>query len=177
MKKLISFVIFFIFIATIAHMATLRFVPGFVMNKALETLEERGAPLHVFTSSPRITPQTQTVVRPSPDLAYALCPYDLKAAENGVRIRAARSKAYGSVSFYDANTNNFATFRLDEPTSQGLQSFHLSPPNAIPAIDDATTAVISPTTRGVILIRRLAPTSEAHAETSALGAADLCAPA
>ncbi|HRK67250.1 MAG TPA: hypothetical protein PKY73_06825, partial [Hyphomonas sp.] len=53
-----------------AHFLTLNALPGRIMSKAREAMVERGLPLHHWQMSPRVTPETQTIVRPSPDLAY-----------------------------------------------------------------------------------------------------------
>ena len=55
------------------HAVTLAQAPGFIMARAMATLADRGVALHAFTATPRVTPQTQQVVRSSPDLTYALC--------------------------------------------------------------------------------------------------------
>jgi hypothetical protein len=63
--------------AAATHAVTLAQAPAFIMARAMATLADRGVALHAFTATPRVTPQSQQVVRSSPDLSYALCRYDL----------------------------------------------------------------------------------------------------
>ncbi|MEQ5788473.1 hypothetical protein J3454_11275 [Erythrobacter sp. NFXS35] len=57
--------------AALVHAMTLYLAPGVIMARALDVLAQRGVALHDFTTPRRITPQTQAVVRSSPDLYYA----------------------------------------------------------------------------------------------------------
>ncbi|MGB3754558.1 MAG: DUF1254 domain-containing protein [Parerythrobacter sp.] len=81
------------------------------MNRVEARLTALGTPQHAFRLAPRMTPQTQTVVRPSPDLAYSICLYDLTAAPEGLLVTMAAFDDYASLSFFDARTDNFATVR------------------------------------------------------------------
>lgn len=135
-----------------AHAATLHFAPSLIMDQAMATLEQRGVALHAFTKTPQVTPQTQSVVRSSPDLFYALCRYDLRDPDMPLTVRIADWPDYQSLSFFDARTDNFATIRA----SGKLVAVRLLPPGSAAS----QGAIVSPTSKGVILIRRLAPTAE-----------------
>ena len=87
-----------------AHYIVLNKVPSFVMTQAHEMLEEGNIPLHQWVQSPRQTPQTQQVVRPSPDLAYAICRFD--TASGPVAISAPIWDGYGSISIFNGETDN-----------------------------------------------------------------------
>jgi uncharacterized membrane protein len=152
--------------AAAAHAATLHFAPAMIMNRAMDALAERGVALHRFTAPQRVTPQTQSVVRSSPDLYYALCRYDLSDPGKTLALRMAAWPDYQSLSFFDARTNNFATLRgAGETVNVRL----LAPGSAARA-----GAIVSPTASGVILIRRLAPDGESFAAAAAASAQDMC---
>lgn len=148
------------------HALTLYLAPGLIMGRALEALAQRGVALHSFTTTERVTPQAQSIVRSSPDLYYALCRYDLDTATAGLEVRMGGWPAYQSLSFFDARTDNFATRR---GTRQRVV-LRLLPPGSAPQ----DGAIISPSAKGVILIRRLAPSAEAFAKAAQAGKGDAC---
>lgn len=149
-----------------AHGAALLLAPGLIMDRALEALAVRGIALHAFTAPTRITPQTQQVVRSSPDLYYALCRYDLASPGAQVTVRMGTWPDYQSLSFFDARTDNYATLR---GTGREV-AVRLLPPGSPPQ----EGAIISPTARGVILIRRLAPDAARFAAAAEAGKVDAC---
>ena len=93
------------------------------------------------------------VVRPSPDLIYGVCAYDL--TDGPVAISADVPRRYWSMQFYQMNTNNFAGFtnkRGDETLAGETFKVTLVGP-AHRAADHSGTVVRSPTDRGVMLLR------------------------
>jgi len=163
--------------AIAAHWATLATTPSVIMDRALSTLQDRGIALHAFTTPRRISPQTQAVVRTSPDLFYSLCRYDLSDPGSSLRITMAQWQDYQSLSFFDDQTNNFATFRAvgekrvvklypREPLAKMVADGQTPP--------DGETWQSTPSQRGVVLIRRLAPTQELFDAALAASAGDSC---
>jgi len=152
-----------------AHWATLTYAPGFIMDRALATLKDRGVALHAFTSPQRISPQTQAVVRSSPDLFYSLCRYDLSDPGPFLVIVMSQWSDYQSLSFFDSNTNNFATIR----GSDAQELVMLVGPGE--KHSGLVTTIESPTKRGVILIRRLAADEESFASAKQVALNDQCA--
>jgi len=150
MKRFLGPILVLIMAALGAHWATLAYTPSIIMDRALVTLKDRGIALHGFTTPARISPQTQTVVRSSPDMFYSLCRYNLSGPETVLDITMAQWPGYQSLSFFDGNTNNFATYRK----SGDAFDIRLFGP------DKKGVGITAPTHRGVILIRRLAPTQE-----------------
>jgi len=153
--------------AVAAHALALYLAPAVIMDRAMAALEARGVALHAFTTPQRVTPQTQSVVRSSPDLYYALCRYDLANPTARLAVRMGDWPDYQSLSFFDARTDNFAVLR---GTGREI-AVRLLPPGSAPE----QGAIVSPTARGVILIRRLAPAAERFAAAAEAGKADACA--
>jgi uncharacterized membrane protein len=153
-------------VAAATHAATLHFAPSFIMSRAMDALEARGVALHRFTTPARISPQTQTVVRSSPDLYYALCRYDLADPGQELTVRMGNWPDYQSLSFFDARTDNFATLR---GTGRAV-AVRLLPPGSLAG----PGAIVSPSEKGVVLIRRLAPDAGRFAAAVRAGAQDLC---
>ncbi len=152
--------------AVAAHALTLYLAPAVIMDRAMAALEARRVALHAFTMPQRVTPQTQQVVRSSPDLYYALCRYDLDEAGAPLQVTMAAWPDYQSLSFFDARTDNFAVLR----GSGKAVAVRLLPPGSAPA----EGAIVSPTAKGVILIRRLAPDAARFAAAAEAGQGDLC---
>ena len=136
------------------------------MSRAMAALAERGVALHAFTTPQRVTPQSQQVVRSSPDLYYALCRYDLSDPGTRLEVTVGAWPDYQSLSFFDARTDNFATIRA---TGRAV-AVRLLAPGSPPS----QGAIISPSARGVILIRRLAPDAARFAAPSDAGKRDAC---
>jgi uncharacterized membrane protein len=96
---------------------------------------------------------SRSVVRPSPDLLYASCVYNLD--QGPVVISAPVPERYWSMQFYQMNTNNFASI-----SNQREQHFRVGTdvkvtlvgPDANPA-EYQGEVIQSPTTRGVMLLR------------------------
>lgn len=152
--------------AVAAHAITLHFAPAVIMDRAMKALAERGVALHRFTAPQRVTPQSQTVVRSSPDLYYALCRYDLGKAGAALRVAMADWPDYQSLSFFDGRTDNFATLR---GTGKAVAVRLLAPGSA-----PQDGAIVSPTATGVILIRRLAPDAGRFAAAARAASGDTC---
>lgn len=161
-------------IAAATHAAALFAAPYLVMNLAMNRIAEIGG-VNAWSFSPRVTPETQRIVRSSPDLAYASCAFDLSGGP--VRIRVAPGADYASLSLYAANTDNFFSINDRKMGPGGAEVVLVGPGQAAPAGADPGQVVRSPTTRGIALDRRLAPTAEAFAAADAARKANnLCAP-
>lgn len=153
--------------AVVSFVVLLGLIPGIIMDRAMANLESRGVPLHAFVLSPRITPESQTVVRPSPDLAYSICRYDLSDPAAVLTVTAGAYADYSSISFFDARTVNFATVR---PPRGQQGTVRLLSPSAAGNGD----AIIAPTTRGLVLIRRLAPSLDDYQRVGRTSSRDRC---
>lgn len=161
--------------AALAHWATLEATPGAIMSRAMDAMETRGIPLHGFVLVPRATPQNQSVVRPSPDLAYSICRYDLESAPQGLSIVAGAYSGMASVSFFDAETNNFATFRLSEGRDTSIRLINTEM-NSEADVTPGEDVAVSPSQKGLILIRRLASTAAQYDRVKSVALQDQCSP-
>ncbi|MEO0884154.1 MAG: DUF1254 domain-containing protein [Pseudomonadota bacterium] len=177
MMRLIVPALIFVIVAIAAHFATLHAVPGGIMGATMERMETTGLVHHEFTLAPRATPQTQSVVRPSPDLAYSVCLFDLPS-DGALRVEAGPYNNYASISFFDDRTNNFATIRVGAGGAPGSGSdvVLLAPGKTAVDLDGFSgPQVEAPSRRGLILIRRLAPTQADYDRVVATSSADRCA--
>jgi len=161
-----------IVLAVVSHFAFIHFVPRALMFVAIDRLSGAGARYNAWTFADRVTPLSRTIVRPSPDFAYSACAYDL--SRGPVTITATPWSAYWSLSLYAANSDNF--FVVDDREARQGGNITLIRRGRTPP-DDARQVVESPTTRGIALIRRLAPDLESYNAASRVAEADVCAAA
>lgn len=155
-------------IAVIAHFAFVIGTPRVLMNVAFERVAAgRTNDWHL---SPRVTPEARAIVRPSPDFAYSACAYDL--GNGPIRMRVPPWNAYWSLSLYADNSDNF--FVLDDREArEGADIVVIKRGGEHPR--DAARVVESPSSRGIALIRRLAPTPDAYDAAAQVAQGDVCA--
>jgi uncharacterized membrane protein len=98
---------------TFAYHATLIATP-FVLMRVSAAKAGKGLALNRFAFGPMTTAENQTIVRPSPDLAYSLCVFDVSRGPVMVRVEPVPGH-YWSVSIFDARTD-VAAVRSDRDT-------------------------------------------------------------
>lgn len=151
-------------VAAIAFQATVARTPGFLMNAAINRLAGAGA-TNAMLHGPLATAESRTIVRPSPDLAYSSCPFDI--SKGPVLIEALPVDApYWSLSVFDARTD--VVFVRNNRQSGGrpirialVRAGVAAPPGYEPV-------PVTAGDRGVALIRILVPN---RADFAALDAA------
>lgn len=151
-------------IAVVTHMAVLFGGPYLIMQRVMTRVAETGG-VNAWSFGARVTPQTQRIVRSSPDLAYASCAFDLTGGP--VRIRVAPSADYASLSLYAANTDNFFSINDRKMGPGGADIVLIGPKQPAPKGVAPEHIVHAPTLRGIALDRRLAPTVQAFAAADA----------
>lgn len=89
-------------LAWAAWIFVLHATPGFLMGVAMARLDKAGA--NRFAHGPLATDKSRLIVRPSPDLAYSSCPFDL--SKGPVLVDVAPVPApYWSLSIFDQRTD------------------------------------------------------------------------
>lgn len=144
MRRWWHFILFALVIAAIVHVLSVRAVPHLVMTRAFAALARGGTNTMIHT--PRATASARVVVRPSPDLLYSTCVYDLSAGPVRVETHG-MPKTYWSISLFDAETNNF--YVLNDREAKGPDALLIIVPPG------AKGGIVSPTTKGVVLVRTL----------------------
>jgi uncharacterized membrane protein len=140
-------------IAVIVHLASVLLLPRLIMTRTMAAMMRTAAPNTIFYP-PRPSAKARGVVRPSPDLLYSICVYDLSAAGGALRISTHdMPSTYWSISIFDAETNNFYALN-DRQAKTNAADFLLSAKAASPD-DSRLPVIVSPTDRGIILLRTL----------------------
>jgi len=140
-------------VALLVHVASVVLLPRLIMMRATAAMS-RVAGVNAMGHGQRPTSRSRGVVRPSPDLLYSSCVYDLAAAGGALRVHAYDMPAtYWSVSAFDMNTNNFYVLN-DRQAKNGAVDFLLIAPGTF--VDRTSLpVVIAPTRRGIVLFRTL----------------------
>lgn len=89
-------------VAVIAAWAGVAAIPYALMGAAFDRLGEGG--VNRMTYGNLATPARQPVVRPSPDLAYSTCPFDLAEGPVAIDVVPVPGR-YSSLSIFDAATD------------------------------------------------------------------------
>ena len=97
----------------IAWQGTLMATPYVLMSKAMERIGG-GAPVNSFGFGKLSTADNQPIVRPSPDLVYSSCVFDLSHGAVLVDVEPVPQR-YWSISIFDARTD-VAAVRSDRDT-------------------------------------------------------------
>lgn len=172
MKPLVRWGLLTVAIAATVHALALFAGPTVIMSIAMKRIASAGGAGH-WNFAPRTTPETQRVVRSSPDLAYAACAWDV--GKGPVRIRVAGATDYASLSLYGANTDNFFSRNDRTMGPDGVEIVLIAKGAKPPAGVDPASIVVAPSRRGLALDRRLAPTADAFAQADAARrAGDVC---
>lgn len=155
----------------VGHGLVLWRAPSVFMTLAMERIAEQGVGLHAFVLAPRATPQSQSIVRPAPDLAYSVCRFDL--SKGHVLARGAVSDGYGSLAVFDGNTNNVVTLSL-MASDNGPRAVELALSGSSLASSDDVVFIKLSSPRGLVLIRRLAPDEGTRQAVEAISELDEC---
>ncbi|RIL01383.1 MAG: DUF1254 domain-containing protein [Proteobacteria bacterium] len=143
-------------VAVCVHLAFVWATPRVLMRVAMRKLAEQ-AGTNVAAYPPRADEDARAIVRPSPDLLYASCVFDLR--DGPVRLAADVPDAYWSLSLYAADTDDFFIVNdrsADAPRVE-LVLVRAGDAAAAPA---GARVVESPSSRGVALVRTLVDRDE-----------------
>lgn len=160
-------------VALVVHLVVIAAAPWVVMSVAAHRIEDKAGGTNVWLHAERVTPQTQEVVRSSPDLAYSACAWDLSAGP--VRISAPAWDDYYSLSLYDGRTNNFFVANGSDTGGDQLDLLLATPDQAADLSgNDGLRTIVAPSRTGIVLLRYLAPTPSAFARADTLRRSAVC---
>jgi uncharacterized membrane protein len=150
MKKWIGWTVLAIFVmAIIVNLVMVIRIPNDIMDI---TLTQRfNYPSNQWVFAPPATHERRTIVRPSPDLLYSLCCYDI--SRYPLRLTAVISDNYWSISGFAMNTDNFFAINDRQAKSDPIEVVLV--PKGMTYEDSTGKAyvIVAPTDTGIILIR------------------------
>jgi uncharacterized membrane protein len=168
MKLLLKWLAVMAVVGGITHLAVIFAAPYVLMAGAMHKLGGGGRAVNQFVFAPRTTEASRAIVRPSPDLAYGVCVYDL--SKGPLRVHAAPWGDYMSISVFQANSDNIFVLN-DRQAPTGVDFVLATKDQQTPA---GAKVVISSSAKGVILDRRLAPTQDRFIQADAARRGDVC---
>ena len=138
-------------VAVGVHALSVMFLPQAIMHVALHRMGAVNTAHH----QTRVNEHSRGVVRPSPDLLYSACPFDL--SHGALEVQApVPPDTYWSASAFDAATNNFFVINDHTVGGQPLELILLPPGRAQEPPHIAGQLVVhAPTTHGLVLFRTL----------------------
>jgi hypothetical protein len=152
-----------------AYQATLLATPFVLMHAAMKKLGARG-PDNQFAFGQMATADRQPIVRPSPDLAYTSCVFDLSKGPVLVDVAPVPGH-YWSVSIFDARTD-VAAVRSDRDTGGNAARLALLKPGQ--KAPSGYEPVRLQHDRGIALIRTLLANAEEFPAVDAIRRKSTC---
>ncbi|HEX2590003.1 MAG TPA: DUF1254 domain-containing protein [Rhizomicrobium sp.] len=151
--RIFGFLLGAIVIGAAVHVASVYFLPQAIMMWTIHKIGSEGMNTMRFGKRPDET--ARAIVRPSPDLLYSTCAYDLSTGPVAVHAPVP-DNTYWSVSLFDDKTNNFyvANDRQMHAEKKTVMDLLVVPAGAHSGTKDMP-AVESPSTTGLVLIRTL----------------------
>ena len=172
MTRKLKLLLGFTVTAAASHFAAVYATPHVLMNIAIKRLSQDGTKINQFAFGPRTTQLSRGVVRPSPDLAYSSCAYDLRDGPIEVSAAPSPDGGYLSLSVFAANTDNIGVYdSLRSPS--GIRFVLALDGQSVPG---GVEVLRSPSVKGLVLDRRLAPDAATFAVVDQARRADRCAP-
>ena len=139
-------------LAAVIHWAAVAYAPALIMSRAMSALGAKGT--NVITHGERPTAASRRIVKPSPDLLYSQCVFDV--SRRPLKITAAvPTDTYWSVSLYAANTDNFFVLNDTQAKGQPATIVLMGPGQTVPPMPEGTRVVTAPTAKGIVLFRTL----------------------
>jgi uncharacterized membrane protein len=157
-------------LAFAAYHAVLVATPGGLMRIALSRLDKGG--VNRFTHGPMATDRSRLIVRPSPDLAYSSCPFDLSAGPVTVGV-APVPAPYWSLSVFDGRTDVAFVRNNRDTGGKPIRIVLARPGQTAPA---GVEVVRLGSDRGVALVRILVEGRDRFSAIDAARRASRCAP-
>lgn len=146
----------FVVLAAAANVATVAALPWLINAYVMHRIERLAGGPNRALAAPLADASTRTIVRPSPDLLYTACVFDL--AHGPLRITAPVQGSYVSVSGFAADTSNFFAISDADVVAgpDGVKRFDIVITR--PGMKDLPAGariVEAPSERGLILFRSL----------------------
>ena len=173
LKSLLAWSSGILLLAVAVHMLVVAALPSFMMEAAMGRVSKQNGINAVFHGN-RVTSDSRDVVRPSPDLLYSGCAFNL--SQTSLRITAQiPEEGYWSLSFFGANTDTFLVLNNQQETKGPIDIILVGPGNFSPVPED-TQRVEAPSFKGIVLLRQLAHDDASFEAADANRAKFTCVP-
>ena len=152
MMRWIRWGLFTLVLASAVHWVVVSQAPNFIMWRAMGRVAQ--GKVNSISHGERATDASRAIVKPSPDLLYSTCSFDVSRRPLKI-VTGAPADTYWSVALYADNTDNF--FVLNDTAAKGQPAtiILLGPGQSAPVDTAGTITVNAPTARGLALFRTL----------------------
>ena len=150
MRTILASIVIAVIAGYLAYQYELNNVPERIMGVAEERISARGG-INFMNHGDRPTAENRAIVRPSPDLIYSSCVFDL--SEGPVRFQGVVPDTYWSLSFYAHNSDNFFVRNDRDVTSDTYDYVLVAKGQEAPQGFPESNIVTSPTQTGIALVR------------------------
>lgn len=159
-------------LAAAFHILTVFGLPYGIMDRAMAGIvaEAGGVNKPVYPES--ATAASRGIVRPSPDLLYTACAYDV--SERPVKLTSPVPDTYWSLSTFASNTDNFFVVNDRQVKSDRIEIILAASENA--AAEEGIPVIVAPSSKGIVLFRSLVPSEDLRAEIDAKRRQSNCKP-
>jgi uncharacterized membrane protein len=155
----------------LAWQGTLLATPYVLMSKAMERIGSR-APVNNFGFGALATADNQPIVRPSPDLVYSTCVFDVSGSPVRINVPPVPG-TYWSVSIFDARTDVAKVVSLRDVGDQPVRLV-LHHKDSQPKMVPGYAPVALEHDKGIALIRILLNDPARYAEIDAIRRESTC---
>jgi len=152
MKRIVPWILVTLVLTVVFHVSTVKAYPYYIMVKLSKSSP---GTINTITHSPRVDETARRVVRPSPNLLYSVCGYDV--GEGPVRLTAPIPEdTYWSLSIFAVNTDNSFVINDRQVKSDKIEVILVDKGETVPDPGDAIV-VEAKTIKGAVLFRMLIP--------------------
>lgn len=159
-------------LAAVFHILTIFGLPYAIMDRAMAGIASSAGGVNAPVYPERASAASRGIVRPSPDLLYTACVYDV--SEQPVRLTSPVPDTYWSLSVFASNTDNFFVVNDRQVASDRIEI--VLAPEGSPAANGDVPVIIAPTTRGIVLFRSLITSDDSRTEIDVLRRQAHCEP-
>ncbi|CAN5535027.1 hypothetical protein BH09PSE4_BH09PSE4_21890 [soil metagenome] len=169
MRRWIAPLIAGLVVMLLAYEVALTQTPTILMRLAVGRVADAGG-YNTLAHAPLATAQSRAIVRPSPDLAYSSCPYDVSKGPVLVEV-APVAAPYWSLSVFDSHTDTAFVRNNLQANGQPIKVAILGDGQTAPA---GYEAVPVKGALGVALVRILVPNRAEFAAIDTARRASIC---
>lgn len=159
-------------LAAVFHIITVFALPYGIMNRAMAGISSQAGGLNKAVYPDRATSESRGIVRPSPDLLYTACVYDV--SDRPVRLTSPVPDTYWSLSAFAANTDNFFVVNDRQVRSKRIEIILTGQEDLV--VEGGHPVIVAPSMRGIVLFRSLVASEDAAAEIDTLRRQANCEP-
>lgn len=159
-------------LAAVVHLGVVLAVPYVVMGRILDVAIAEAGGVNQAVAAPIQDAGERTVIRPSPDILYTACAYDV--SRQPLRVTAPLPDSYASLALFAGNTN--VTYVVNDREVGDEIDITLVAPGAEATAPEGATVIETATDRGLVLIRFLIEDESRLAELDAVRREATCEP-